>query len=58
MGFVCYLSPRRWLMHAYGNRCSGVYFFGLVVRVRTGDRDMGWCSEIYDPLNFRCLVWR
>jgi hypothetical protein len=45
-------------MHAYGNRCSGVYFFGLVVRVRTGDRDMGWCSEIYDPLNFRCLVWR
>jgi hypothetical protein len=42
-------------MHAYGNRCAGVYFFGIVVSVRIGDRDMGWCSEIYDPLDSSLL---
>lgn len=42
-------------MQAYGTRSAGVYFFGIAVRVRIGDRDMGWCSEIYDPLDLSLL---
>jgi hypothetical protein len=42
-------------MQACGNRSAGVYFLGIAVRVHIGDRDMGWCSEIYDPLDLSLL---